>query len=246
MKANLIIVGAALILAACAPSTPEASTTPAVNATPTAAAPSLSAEPQPLAPPRTCAYSSTDVPDQAMVLDLFHNGTGVTENCVDHRPEEAYFEYLPDPCARGLGIRSSSIVARRAIEVLFDEDPSTADPETATYRHTVTVYNSTDAASAYMSSVRAAVRDCPVRKLRHATWTYKIASSTAQRLELSVRRVYELAEGVPPVATFRLSIARSGARVSVLVDVGWEGIPSYDVTVTALFKAAADQLERWS
>ena len=171
-----------------------------------------------------------------MVRDVLHTGTGVTENCIDQRAADAYGEYLPDPCGRGLGIRTSSIVARRAIEVVFDDDPSTADAQPSVYRHTVTAYNSGDAASAYMSSVRAAVRECPVRELANETWAYAIVSSTAQRLDLSVRRT---------TRTFSISIARSDARVSVLVDAGWEGVPSRESAVDALVKAAAQQLEHW-
>ena len=251
MRAFLTLAGAALLLSACAQSTPEASATPSaapsVSAEPSASAePSLSAEPEVPVVPGKCAYPSAAIPDKVMVRDVFHTGTGVTENCVDHRADDAYYEYLPDPCARDLGIRTSSIVARRAIEVLFDDDPSNDDAQASMYRHTVTVYNSGDAASAYMSSVRAAVRECPVRKLPHSTWTYTIVSSTAQRLELSVRRTQdEPVEGAPAVATFRVSIARSQARISVLTDVGWEGVPSYGTAVNALVKAAAEQLERW-
>lgn len=180
-----------------------------------------------------------------MVRDVFNAGSGVTETCVDKSAEEAYFEYLPDPCGRGLGVKTSSIIARRAIEVSFDDDPSNADSETSMYRHTVTVYSSGDAASAYLSSVRAAVRECPTRKLRASTWKYTILSSTATRLELSIRRVYGEAEGVPKEGTFRVSVARAGAKVSVLTDVGWEGLPSYKSAVDALTKAASEQLERW-
>jgi hypothetical protein len=182
-----------------------------------------------------------------MVRDVFREGTGVTEACVDRRAEEAYFEYLPDPCGRDLGVKTSSIMARRAIEVMFDDDPSNGESQASMYRHTVTVYNSADAASAYLSSVRAAVRECPTRDLESSIWKYAILSSTAQRLELSVRHIanHPLEGGEPKEATFRISVFRSGARVSVVSDVGWEGYPSTKLAVDALVKAAAEQLDRW-
>jgi hypothetical protein len=198
-------------------------------------------------PSGSCRYSPDGVPAKVMVTDLYHTGeTTVKQHCVDQRPADAFFEYLPDPCNRGLGLQATSIASRRAVEVVFDENVPKNDP--SQYRHTVTVYDSGDSASAYVSSVRAAVRECPVRKVTGATWTYAILSSTAGRLDLSVRRTADkggAGQGVPPVATFRVSIAHSGAHVGVLTDVGWEGYPSADKARDALFKAAADQLERW-
>lgn len=194
-----------------------------------------------------CAYPSDAIPDTVMVRDVFRTGTAVTPTCVDRGAAEAYREYLPDPCSRDLGVRTSSIVARRAIEVMFDDDPTNADPQASMYRHTVTVYSGTDAASAYLSSVRAAVRECPVREVTSSTWKYAIVSSTAQRLELSVRHVanHPVEAGEPLQATFRVSLYRSGARVSVVSDVGWEGHPSTTSAVDALARTASEQLDRW-
>jgi hypothetical protein len=45
--------------------------------------------------------------------------------------------------------------------------------------------------------------------------------------------------------TFRVSIARAGAKLSVLSDVGWEGSLSYKSAVDALVTAAAGQLAHW-
>lgn len=193
-----------------------------------------------------CSYRPEGIPDEVMVRDVFRTGSQGVEVCVDHGAEDAYFEYLPDPCDRDLGVKTSSIVARRAVQVTFDDDPSNADPQASIYRHTVTAYDSSDAASAYMSSVRAAVRECPVRKLPSSTWKYEIVSSTAQRLDLSVRRIADRpAENEPASATFRISVYRCGAHVSVVADVGWEGIPSTKSAVDALVKAASEQLDRW-
>jgi hypothetical protein len=251
MKAHLTLIGAALALAACAPSTPEASPTPSTkpeaSATRSAAAASTSPSPDSVPVAGKCAYPSDPIPDKVMVRDVFRTGTGVTPTCVDRGAEDAYAEYLPDPCDRDLGVKTSSIVARRAIEVMFDDDPSNDDPQASLYRQTVTVYNSADAASAYLSSVRAAVRECPVRDLTSATWKYAILSSTAQRLELSIRHIanHPVEGGEPQEATFRVSVYRSGARVSVVGDVGWEGHPSTKSAVDALVKTAAEQLDRW-
>lgn len=183
-----------------------------------------------------------------MVRDVFHEGTTVTEACVDRRPQDPFFEYLPDPCGRDLGVRTSSIVARRAIQVIFDDNPKDGEQGPSMYRHTVTVYNGTDASSAYLSSVRAAVRECPTRSFTGWTFKYTIVSSTAQGIELSVRFIAEhpMEQGVPPEAPFRVSIFRSGDRVSVISDVGWEGYPSLDEAVDALVKAAATQLDQWN
>lgn len=256
MKAHLTLIGAVLVLAACTPANRSAGPTPAPAVSPSAV-PATSPSASPTASPAgspglvpvtgNCKYASADIPDKVMVRDVFHEGSEVSETCVDHGAEEAYFEFLPDPCSRDLGVKTSSILARRAIEVTFDDDPSNADAQASMYRHTVTVYNSADAASAYLSSVRAAVRECPVRDLKSWTWKYAIVSSTAQRLELSVRHIadHPLEGGEPQDATFRVSIFRSGARVSVVADVGWEGYPSTKAAVEALVKAAAEQLDRW-
>lgn len=194
-----------------------------------------------------CAYPSATIPDKVMVRDLFREGARISEACVDRGADEAYFEYLPDPCGRELGVKTSSILARRAIEVTFDDDPENADAQTSMYRHTVTVYNSSDAASAYLSSVRAAVRECPTRSLQSWTWKYAIISSTARNLELSVRHIADqpVEGGVPQQAAFRVSVYRSGPRISVVSDVGWEGHPSLKPAVDALARTAADQLDRW-
>ncbi len=252
MKAYLTLISAALALAACAPSTPEASHTPSTKPEPRASvSPSLPPSPRvaesPDSVPVNCAYPTDAVPEKVMVRDLFRTGSGVTPTCVDHGEKDAYAEFLPDPCGRDLGVKTSSIVGRRAIQVVFDDDPTNDDPQASVYRHTVTIYNSDDAASAYLSSVRAAVRECPVRDLKSATWKYAILSSTAQRLELSVRHIanHPLEGGEPQEATFRVSVYRSGARVSVVGDVGWEGYPSLKSTVDALIKTAAEQLDRW-
>jgi hypothetical protein len=236
MKASLTLIGAALALAACTPSTPTpVSSQSRPSQIPVTAA--SSAPPPIIALPSLestsavalkCAYSSASIPDQVMVRDVFGAGSDAT-----------------DPCDHDLGVKTSSIVARRAIEVTFDDDPSNAYSEASVYRHTVTVYNSGDAASAYLSSVRAAVRECPNRKLKFATWKYAILSSTATRLELSIRHIYEAAEVGPKEGTFRVSIVRAGAKVSVLADVGWEGLPSYKSAVDALVTAASEQLVHW-
>jgi len=252
------LLGSALSLAACATSSPGAQPAPSAPATWSAPAtasgapsPAPSESPAPVSSdpsPATgkCAYPSAGIPDKLMVRDVFRMGTNVTENCVDRGVDDAYFEYLPDPCGRDLGVRTSSIVARRAIEVIFDDDPSNDQAQASMYRHAVTFYNSADAASAYLSSVRAAVRECPERKLKFSTWKYAIASSTTERLELTVRHIQltEVEGGGPKEATFRVSVARSGARVSVISDMGWEGAPSYDSAVDALVRAAAEQLDR--
>jgi hypothetical protein len=126
--------------------------------------------------------------------------------------------------------------------VVFRE-PDTPGNGPSIYRHTVTAYRTADAASAYLSSVRAAVHDCPTRRLTDETDQYTIDSSSAQRIELSVTRVSGAGtEGAPPQSTFRVSIVRSGVRVSVFTDVGWEGCPTSAHLVDALIKAAADQL----
>jgi hypothetical protein len=254
MKARLILIGVVLLLAGCAPSISEASPDPssrprasaAPGAGPTApASPSQSPDMVPVS--GECAYPSASIPDTVMVRDVFRAGAGVTQTCVDRGADDGYFEYLPDPCGSELGVKTSSIVARRAIEVTFDDDPGNADVQTSMYRHTVTIYNSSDAASAYLSSVRAAVRECPTRDLRSWTWKYAIISSTARNLELSVRHIAEqpVEGGVPQQATFRVSVYRSGPRVSVVSDVGWEGHPSLKSAVDALVRTAAEQLDRW-
>jgi hypothetical protein len=248
MKAMLTLISSALALAACTPAahSPTPLPSPSVpSSSPSHSTPIVLPSELPTVAPVSCAYPATSIPDRVMVRDVYNVGSGVTETCVDKIADDVYFEYLPDPCGHGLGVKTSSIAARRAIEVTFDDDPSNAYIETSMYRHTVTVYNSGDAASVYLSSVRAAVRECPTRKLRASTWTYTILSSTATRVELSIRRVNAKAEGVPKEGTFRVSIARVGAKVSVLTDVGWEGLPSYKSAVDALVKAASEQLERW-
>jgi hypothetical protein len=252
MKASGSLIGAVLVLAACTPSPPSAAPSPSSSpalaspfASSPASSPALSPASEPSFAAESCAYPPVPIPDTAMVRDVFHAGSSVTENCVDKRAEDAYSEYLPDPCGRGLGVKTSSVTARRAIEVIFDDNPANSDNEASIYRHAVTVYNSADAASAYLFSVRAAVRECPTRRLISSTWKYTIIASTATRLDLSVHRVYKAAETGPLEGTFRVSIARAGAKVSVLSDVGWEGNPSYKSAVDALVTAAAGQLAHW-
>lgn len=255
MKAHLTLIGAVLLLAGCSPpahssssASPSAvaSRSPAASPTvPPVSSPVVGRSEDPLAGP--CAYPSAAIPDKVMVRDVFRTGSHVVEVCVDHAADEASFEYLPDPCGRELGLKTSSIAARRAVEVVFDDDASSDDVRTSMYRHTVTAYNSSDAASAYLSSVRAAVRECPVRRFPSWTWKYAIVSSTAQRLDLSVRRIadHPAEGGESASAVFRISVFRSGARVSVVSDVGWEGHPSAESAVDALVKAASEQLDRW-
>src|SRR5215217_3782999 len=113
MKAHLALIGTALVLAACTPSTPvPAPSGPA----PASASPTLtlrSPEPEPSAAPVKCAYPSTTIPDKVMVRDVFHAGSSVRDTCVENSEKDAYFEYLPDPCGHHLGVKTSSIVARR-------------------------------------------------------------------------------------------------------------------------------------
>jgi len=253
MKAYLALLGAVLVLVGCAPSqvgrtASGATASPSVTAeatpttTGTAAA---SSDPEPLVSPVACGYPSAGVPEKVMVRDVFHAGSSAIDACVDKGERDAYQEFLPDPCGHDLGDHTSSVVARRAIEVMFDDIPANADAETSMYRHIVTVYRDDDAASSYLSSLRAAIRDCPERTLEHSMWRYSITSSTAQGIELSVRRTYGQSETGPRQATFRISVIRSGARVSVLTDVGWEGNPSFPAAVIALVHAATDQLAAW-
>src|SRR5262245_44861902 len=270
MKAYLALLAAAVVLVGCAPSQVGRSASGA-TASPTATAPAVptttgtattgtaatgtaatgtaatrtaapSSDPEPFVSPVACAYPSAGVPENVMVRDVFHAGSSAIDACVDSGERNAYQEFLPDPCGHDLGDHTSSVVARRAIEVMFDDNPANVDAETSMYRHIVTAYRDDAAASAYLSSLRPASRDCPERTLEHSMWRYSITSSTAQGIELSVRRTYGQPETVPRQATFRISVIRSGARVSVLTDVGWEGNPTYPAAVIALVHAAADQL----
>jgi hypothetical protein len=186
------------------------------------------------------------VPASVLVRDLFHTGTNVTEHCFAKPPAEPYYDYLPDPCGKALGDRSSTIAARRGIEVYFDDFPYDGNPSTSMYRHTVTVYKTAEDASAYLSQVRAAVQKCPKRATAYGFDRYAVVRSTSELLDLTVRKVAPQAEPAPIDATFRVVVFRSGARVSVFTDVGWEGYPSEKPAVDALVAEAERLLRAWN
>ncbi|MBB5870680.1 hypothetical protein F4553_004059 [Allocatelliglobosispora scoriae] len=260
--AHLILLVAIACTAACDGGTPIAlPPTPSASAATPAASPGPSnpgasnpvasnpVTPPPDAPPTApvvpaCAADDARlIPESVLVRDAFVAGTFGEEQCLVRVPAEPFHEFLPNPCNDRGALPTAGILARRAIEVYFDDDPDNGNPETSRYRQVVTLYDSAAAAKAYVDDVLADVARCARRKVGKG---HVFAYSVKAPGELGVQRFYSAsAESMPNGAIFQIFFVREGAKVSVVTDVGWEGYPSRPESLAQVGKRAAEVLRAW-
>ncbi|GAB4056513.1 hypothetical protein [Catellatospora paridis] len=151
---------------------------------------------------------------------------------------------LPKVCPDQSDAGDTSILGRRGILAYLKPVQEGYTPNT--YFHTVTEYTAPEAAAAYLAGLRAAVAACGEYRVGSLRYDYAVTDGPAlgdESLTLAMSvKVDPPAEGTPELATFRISVVRVGAYVSVVTDHGWEGDPTPDAELDPVPTQAAARL----
>ncbi len=130
---------------------------------------------------------------------------------------------------------------QRALRHTVSEKLSSGEAPTV-YTQTVLVFKPGGAVT-YLNRLRTAMNSCPSHVRDGVKITYmRVDGPKAGDETVSMRAEHRLpkpVEGMPQVSTFRVIALRSGDKVSVIYDHGWEGAPSQDQTI---FKAVTDSV----
>lgn len=247
--AAVIAAGAAVLLPALGRLAPDQVTFPSGSAVGSPSA--QTSPPSPSAPASPSAagcpggrYAET-IPAAALV-----SGThpSAPDQPLDYRcgrpPGDNAERALPEVCPDRKDDGDASILARRGIHAYLKPVKEGYTPNT--YFHTVTKYTATEAASAYLAGLRAAVDGCGGHRSGDIRYDYAVVSGPAlgdESLALTVTVTLDRpVEGTPTQATFRISVVRVGSYVSVVHDSGWEGSPSSDAELGPVLAQAAAKL----
>lgn len=210
---------------------------------------SPSASPSPAAPPTAgCpggAYT-VQIPAKALVAGT---APGMEDQPLGYRcgrqPSGDAAYALPRICKGGGAPDSDrSILGRRGIYAYLK--PPKPDYVPSAYFHTVTRYTAPQAASAYLTELRADTAACGGYRDANKRYAFSLVDGTGagdESLELTLTLTYdEPVEGAPQEARFTISVIRVGAYVSVVFDNGWEGSPTPPKDLDPVLTAAVTKL----
>lgn len=242
--AAVLAVGAVVLLPLLGRGTPGqvASPSAAVTSSPVA-------RPSTPAPPPTAGcpggrFTET-IPDAALVSGTHPDAPDIPLGYRCGRaPAENAEKALPRVCPDGEDAGEAWILGRRGVYAYLKPIEEGYVPNT--YFHTVTRYTAPEAAAAYLAGLRAAVETCGEYRVGSISYDYAVAPGSPLGDEsLALTMTYtrdQPQEGTPTRATFRISVVRVGAYVSVVRDSGWEGAPTSDAELDPVLAQAAAKL----
>lgn len=248
--AAVLAAGGTVLLPLLGREAPDQVAVPSGTAVQTSA-PQPSASESPSAPPSPPAAGcpgggfTATIPAKALVSGTNRNARDIP---LEHRCGEPATgdakRALPTVCPDRADAGDTSILGRRGIHGYLKPVQEGYTPNT--YYHTVTEYTAPEAAAAYLAGLRAAVADCGEYRVGGLRYDYAVTDGPALGDEsLTLARTVKVdppVENSPDQATFRISVVRVGAYVSVVTDDGWEGAPTPDAELDPVVAQAAAKL----